>query len=178
MRVFIAIELNDKIKDELVNNLYQLEEISINGSYSRRSNFHLTIAFLGEVDYSGIEKIKTIMDDLSFKKELMNMTKFGSFKTPEGETVFRKIEVSDSLIKYRDKLISKLIGEGFSPDTKPFNPHITLSRKTILKENAFLVKLFYKELTYEANHITLMKSERIDGVLTYTPIYRVYSQEN
>ena len=48
MRLFIAIGLDDPVKDLLCRAQRQLKRQALGGRFSRRENLHLTLAFLGE----------------------------------------------------------------------------------------------------------------------------------
>ena len=48
MRLFIAIGLDDPVKDLLCRAQRQLERQALGGRFSRRENLHLTLAFLGQ----------------------------------------------------------------------------------------------------------------------------------
>jgi len=47
MRLFIAINFNEKIKDRLCEMQGQLKAQTYAGNFSRRENLHLTLVFLG-----------------------------------------------------------------------------------------------------------------------------------
>ena len=49
MRIFIAIEFSNKIKNILHNIQEIVKENSISGKFTDKDNFHLTIRFIGEI---------------------------------------------------------------------------------------------------------------------------------
>ena len=87
----------------------------------------------------------------------------------------------DSIIKqikaknfYIDEMVfEKLKSLGLELEEREFVPHITLARKFKPGENFPFEETgkFLPEKAVFANRISLMKSERIDGVLRYTEIY-------
>ena len=48
MRLFIAINLDDKFRDALVEMQESMRWQGIRGNYTRMENLHLTLAFIGE----------------------------------------------------------------------------------------------------------------------------------
>lgn len=60
MRLFIAIDFEDKIKDFLQQTVLELHTLGIAGNFTRQDNFHLTLNFIGET--REISAIKEIMD--------------------------------------------------------------------------------------------------------------------
>ena len=58
MRLFIAINFNDDIKEELENNIEDLKDEAKRGNFSLIDNLHLTLAFIGELDKRNLQKGK------------------------------------------------------------------------------------------------------------------------
>ena len=50
MRMFIAIQLNDYMKDVLQAMQDYMRSRGVKGNYTKRENLHLTLAFIGEFD--------------------------------------------------------------------------------------------------------------------------------
>jgi 2''-5'' RNA ligase len=61
MRVFIAIEFEQPIKDYLNRIQKQIMSYSTDGNFSRPENFHLTLKFIGEVEPSFLGNITAAM---------------------------------------------------------------------------------------------------------------------
>src|SRR5215470_15888700 len=57
LRLFIAVNFSDEIKNRLLKIQEQLRAQCLKGNFSKYENFHLTLAFLGETPE---EKIKTL----------------------------------------------------------------------------------------------------------------------
>jgi len=73
----------------------------------------------------------------------------------------------------RKQLATNLVESGFIIP-KEFNPHITLARRVITNEHPYEIKPIIEE---RVTVVELIKSERIDGKLTYTSIYCKYAKE-
>jgi 2'-5' RNA ligase len=80
----------------------------------------------------------------------------------------RKGSPLDILKTIRQRIADGLLSEGVNFDNRPFNPHITLGREI---KHASPIIIAKQEILFPVNRISLMKSERIGGVLTYTEIY-------
>ena len=61
---------------------------------------------------------------------------------------------------------------GFEMDGRTYHPHITLGREVITDTEPWTIEPFSETVA----SIELMKSERINGKLTYTAIYERKSQ--
>jgi 2'-5' RNA ligase len=62
LRVYIAIDFEDNIKNYLDKITSCIKNHCFEGSFTKKNNFHLTIRFIGEADDIQIAKIKEIMD--------------------------------------------------------------------------------------------------------------------
>ncbi len=172
MRLFIAIEFNNEIKNKLLESSNIIKHNSYSGNFSRIENFHITLAFLGEVESDNIEGIKNIMDEVNTKPFKLSINNFDCFSRDNESLIYRKVYDNRCSERLNYFLVKRLSESNYPVDKKKFRPHITISRMTKLKEDFNLNDLFLDVINYDVNEISLMKSERIRGVLTYTPIYK------
>lgn len=63
---------------------------------------------------------------------------------------------------------------GLWMDPKPFRPHLTLGRQVRIREDfdAAAWAAGLPALTCRVDRLTLMRSQRLQGQLAYTPLYR------
>ncbi|WP_426348240.1 RNA 2',3'-cyclic phosphodiesterase [Alloiococcus sp. CFN-8] len=176
MRLFIAINFNDNIKKKLQEIIEGLRGESKRGSFSRIENLHLTLAFLGEIEAEKVAYLKSIMDEIDaepFQLQLSHLGVFNRKGSSEG-LYWCGIKHNKILYKVQEKLAAMLKENDFNLDDKPFKPHITLARRCILPKD-FSLESFNRLIVDDSmvvNEISLMKSERINEVLTYTEIYK------
>ena len=163
MRLFIAINFSPKIKAYLMDTMNDLKDNGVLGNYTKIENLHLTLAFIGEVNTA--EPIKRIMDGFSFKKFSIKLKNSGNFR----DILWAGIDDNIHLKKLAYLLQDKLRENGYDIEKRSFKPHITLVRQAdkIIKPSVF-------EASMPVEYISLMKSERINGRLTYTEIHRSY----
>ena len=64
MRTFIAIELEEEVKDHLAEVQAKTQELCRRGNFTPKENFHLTLHFLGEVGEDDIEYTNNSGDEL------------------------------------------------------------------------------------------------------------------
>ncbi len=173
MRLFIAVGLPDSIKEKLYRASVRLKEQSEKGTFSRRGNYHITLAFIGETERS--DDVCRIMDALSFQRFDVETGGAGRFSSREGDIYWAGVGESRPLSQIADRLSNDLRAAGFKIDSRSFKPHITLGRRVVTRRGfdraAFSASL--SPMRFTVSRISLMKSERIDGRLTYTEIYSV-----
>ncbi|SCL96695.1 RNA 2',3'-cyclic phosphodiesterase [Sporanaerobacter sp. PP17-6a] len=175
MRLFIAVNFSEEIKDELFHISDKLKQFSERGSFSLKDNIHLTVIFLGEVENSKIETIKISMDD-----SVKNISSFpiiiediGNFKRNDGLILWLGINDNENLNLIHKNLSKNLSDKGFEMEKRRYSPHLTLGRRVVFKEdfNDLKKALNFPPIKFTLNHIDLMKSERINNRMVYTNIH-------
>lgn len=170
MRLFVAINFNDQSKATIASIQSKLMQYA-KGSYTPPENIHLTLVFLGEISPKKIIFIKQAMNQIIVEQVKIQFSHTGFFKRNEGDIWWIGLQQNDKLIKLQKDLRIALIKQGFNIEERFFKPHITLGRRIRINMPIDKNELFGKPFKTEVNTISLMKSERINGKLTYTEIY-------
>ncbi|MCL2299710.1 MAG: RNA 2',3'-cyclic phosphodiesterase [Firmicutes bacterium] len=165
MRLFIAINFDDKTKARLLQCQESLRQASVDGNFTRPENLHLTLVFLGEAPPGRVPEIQRVMESAPAGPFSLQFEGIGKF----GDTWWVGIRQNPMLTGLYDHLSQGLKAAGFSIESRPFKPHLTLAREVILRPGASLEKS--APFVTQVAAIHLMKSERINGKLTYTSIY-------
>ena len=123
MRLFVAIDLSEEIKDALVSVQDGMREKRIKGNYSKRENFHITLAFIGE--YGNVDKVTDALGTVSSEPFEISLDGLGSF----GSVWWAGLSDSDALKALSRRVRRALSEAGIPFDRKKFSPHITLIRQ-------------------------------------------------
>jgi 2'-5' RNA ligase len=166
MRLFVAIDLNEDVRTRIAALRDALRARSSRGKFARKENIHLTMAFIGECDAERTERIKDAMDSLQFGKFPMTVDRMGRFRRDGGDVWWLGISGNEELQSMRRDLVKALANTGIGVDER-YDPHITIGREVHTDERPHAVDGF----TTTVDSMDLMRSERIDGVLTYTSIH-------
>ncbi|MGI5935349.1 MAG: RNA 2',3'-cyclic phosphodiesterase [Oscillospiraceae bacterium] len=167
MRLFIAINFNTETRSRLLSLRDELRARLERGRFSAPENLHLTLAFLGECDAKQTATVKAAMDAVSFRPLLLSVGCVGRFKRDGGDVWWAGVSESKPLSDLQRGLTDKLIASGFTLEKRKYSPHITLGREVVTDTSPWVFEAFGETV----GKIELMKSEQIDGKLTYTPIY-------
>jgi 2'-5' RNA ligase len=178
MRLFIAVNFNDEIKNRLLEIQDRLRAQCLRGNFTRSENFHLTLAFLGETSEERLNVLFRILEEINkppyeatppfeisfnrtgcFTHSRKELWWIGAERNSAGHSLLEAIHA---------RLLDRLSEEGFSVDKRPFNAHITLGREI---KHSQAITLDCPEIKISVDRISLMKSEHIRGVLTYTEIF-------
>ncbi len=162
MRLFIAINFSDNILKLLLGVMDELKTKAVSGNYTKPENLHLTLAFIGET--GRVSDIKRCIDSININPFSLSVGGFGRF----GNILWVGVNKNAELSALAKDLQKALIENGFKLDTREFKPHITLVREAV-SDSPVRLDLPTAEMTVD--RVSLMKSERINGRLTYTEVY-------
>ena len=165
MRLFIAINFHDEVKAQLLQAQMALRRTTASGSFTRPENLHLTLVFLGETPPWRVGEIRRVMDATPAEPLTLRFDGMGKF----GDTWWVGMQNNPALTGLYNHLAQGLKAAGFPVESRQFKPHLTLAREIHLLEGAAVAQT--EGFLAEARVIHLMKSERINGKLTYTSIY-------
>ena len=169
MRLFIAINFPDEVKATVAAIRDGLKAKALRGNFSFDANLHLTLIFLGECDSQQLKAVKAVMGDFLFPKFTLMLDKVGYFKRDGGHTWWIGLKESKPLSDLQADLSERLKQKGFMLENRSFAPHITIGREVKMKLG--YVQSEVQQVDFNVTSIELMKSERINGKLTYTPVY-------
>lgn len=160
MRVFIGIKIDDKVKKKINNYFNLYYENKVRGNYTKLSNLHMTIVFIGEVDDNKIPLIKKIIKEVNYKINEIHLTKTAKLK----DILVCEAERNKEIFDIYHELNKKLQANGFNVEDKELYPHITFIRKV---ENGD--KFVGQEINLYScfSHITLFESKRTNNDLVY-----------
>ena len=162
MRLFIAIELGDRLKDELCMIQKRIQLQGMKGNFTTRENMHLTLAFIGE--YSDPEHVSDVLDDVMLEPMRIALDGFGCFR----DLYWIGVKEDKGLTENVKRLRKALSDNGIPFDRKKFVPHITLARNIEYDKDLPTDCPFPAAMDVE--YISLMRSDRGKSGMIYTPI--------
>ncbi len=156
MRAFLAIEVSDEARKELLKIQKQLPEFK--GNSVSKENLHLTLKFFGEISEKDLLNINDSLQKLSFERFEGSLGITGIFNNEKFiRVVWVSVEPSEK-VKKLNKEINKILN---SKDEQ-FESHITLARIKFIKDkNEFIKKLKeikIKPIKFQIEKIVLKKS--------------------
>ena len=124
-RLFIALDLPDSMKDQLVSLCYGIP----NARWSKRDQFHLTLKFIGDVEGHISEDIAQALSEIRFSPFEIRLSGLGHFPPKQDPKIlWAGVEADEKLENLQRKIERKLMETGIEPDRRNFHPHITLAK--------------------------------------------------
>ncbi len=172
IRTFIALELNGALQHHLSEMIRQMASALPDLRWVDPLSIHLTLAFLGALtDERLVEAMQATevaaQSIPTFDYRLAHMGVFSSQRYPRVIWVGIE-EPSGTLLRLHRVLNRELEQRGFAVDTRPFSPHLTLSRvkAPLSPEEVQTLQCFIEDRrkfaaspSYHVSQINVMKSE-------------------
>lgn len=132
MRTFIAIELAEPVRETLARIQSHLKYAGADVKWVDKDNIHLTLKFLGEIDETKCEKVKSALDEIAkdFRPFELSLKDIGAFPNIEFPRVIwvgldKGAKESTEIAEKIDAALSKI---RFQEETRPFAAHLTIGR--------------------------------------------------
>ena len=175
IRSFIAVDMDEaSVIGKLVEAQRALRDLGADLKLVEPENIHATVRFLGEVPAATIELVKEDMNSVKFAPFDAEFVGLGAFPN------LRRINVvwvgmrkgHEELNGIFEQLEPRLRRIGFAPDSKGFNPHVTIARVKSGRAREELAKLVdeLRDAPFGVIHVEELRLKR--SVLTPKgPIY-------
>ena len=102
----------------------------------------------------------------------LTFDQIGSFHRDGGDIWWIGLAQNPALLRLQQELCGNLIAEGFRLEERRFSPHITLARRVRLQQEVDRGAILGAPFDTSVDTVSLMRSERLSGVLTYTDSVR------
>ncbi|MDI9475333.1 MAG: RNA 2',3'-cyclic phosphodiesterase [Natronincolaceae bacterium] len=173
MRLFIAINFEEKLKNSIQNIIQDIRKHSQKGRFVKNEHMHLTLEFLGEIPAGEVGLIEEAMEQISCTVFTLELSEIGCFKRRGGDIYWIGLKKNQSLFRMQRELHNLLLEKGFELESRKYNPHLTIGRKVVVDSDfapdKYIAQL--RGLNITVDKIDLMKSEHIDGKLKHTVIF-------
>ena len=178
-RIFVAINLPEKIKGNLVNYQRKWPELPIR--WTKKDNLHITLFFIGHVKDEEIPGICNIVEEIAGKNTSfsinLNKIVYAPPKKIPPRMVWVSGEKSEGLTKLQQGLENSLLAspvkKNIEQEKRLYSPHITLGRirtwefrRLEIEERPVIEEDI--SLNFEVNSIEIMESQLKKGGAEYT----------
>ncbi len=176
MRAFIALPLDEAVRDALCRCRDVLRQRAGAGRMVRRENLHLTLAFLGEISPEQVGAAAGAMASAAGAPFALRLAGLGRFPGRAGDTWWVGLEESAPLRALERRLRRNLTAAGFVLEKRNFSPHLTLGRG--LRLDLAPGEISAPPLLQQVREMVLFSSALSDGRRVYTPLARTALQEH
>lgn len=164
MRLFIAIQLNEEMRNLLGDIQDSYRRMAVRGNYTPAENLHLTLAFIGE--YDDPDKVREALESVSFQPFRISLDRTGCFDDLHWAGIADSPQL-DNLVK---QIRHALANAGIPFDKKRFRAHITFLRRATFSRGAKTPFPGIEPANMLVEEIALMCSTRGKHGMIYTKI--------
>ncbi|QQG39158.1 MAG: RNA 2',3'-cyclic phosphodiesterase [Candidatus Woesearchaeota archaeon] len=176
IRLFIAIDLPKEIKsylkvtqDEIIK---KIDTRKTKIKWVAPKNIHQTLKFIGYIDETRLDDIKSKLKNIKFNNFKANLEKLSAFPTGNNiKVIFLEFKAPE-IFTLKDKIDKEL--EGYGKEDDLFASHLTLGRLKSSQEKDKLSKILQEikieKKQFAINEITLFQSKLTKEGPIYTKI--------
>lgn len=189
MRLFIGLPFPVELASAISRHA---RTISLpNVRWTAPESLHLTLVFLGEVPEQTLTSIKLELGDLTAAPFPVRLTNLNTF--PRSGTLMAEVEPTPRLLNLQQQIANRMARCGFSPEDRPYHPHLTLGRfhgslrltasqrrlPASLQHNfaADTVNLYRSTLTHAGSHYEILSRKRFNAIYRPLPIESLHAQK-
>lgn len=182
LRLFFAVELNAELRQALSRLIDELKQ-ELWGHRVRwvhPENLHVTLRFLGATDPEKISDLVKYAHNAikmiePFPLQLHHIRFFPSPTAPRA--IAADIIPTSELFELANALEEVAANLGFTPETKPYLPHLTLGRITHHHTPNLREELILNTNPMMVNEIVLFNSSKTEYSQSYTPLEYISLQK-
>lgn len=175
MRLFIAVDLEEAVKDSLVDVQQQAKWFAAKGSFSKRDHFHLTLRFIGETSEENLPLIhraaeEAVQGAVPFQ---LTLNQLGHFQKKKQHVLWVGVEENSLLTDLQANVEVQLENWIQLPrENRTYTPHITLGRNIRFKEDWETLQkaVSVPTMSVDVSKVTLFHSTQVNGRLRYIPL--------
>ena len=171
MRLFIATELPEPMLDALAETSAALRA-QVRGRYVGTDSFHVTLAFLGNVENWRVNDIADLLESACAPHDAFetSLGELGNFGRANKATLWQGFTDRSAFAALAKSVRSELARLDFNFDGKGFIPHVTLMRNADLREGVLPMPCVARGTI---STVTLFASDLSGDRPVYTPLSRV-----
>lgn len=130
-RTFICIPITDRIRASLVAIQNHVRQVAPRLTLTHAEDAHVTLAFLGESTAARTSLVCEGMDRICagyspFLLPVGGGGYFGPHHSPK--VIWAGVRPPEEMLRLRQALVQMVEQSGFTLETRPFNPHLTIAR--------------------------------------------------
>jgi 2'-5' RNA ligase len=179
MRLFVAIDLPDSVKQQLEEIVTELSTCRADVRWVRSDSMHLTLKFLGNVAPQELVEIDRVLSRIVATTQptqgrLRNVGSFPHLRRPR--VLWIGVETDNGMLSsLQTDLDAALAKIGFSKENRRFRPHITLgrirgNRRLSALREAVEKQSGHKAGSFKIEHLTLFESRQRRDSTRYTAL--------
>ncbi len=129
MRLFIALDLDDSIRERIARFMEGVEGFASDARWVKPESLHVTLKFIGEQPEGAVDRMKQVLAMIRAGAMEIHFRGYGFFPTAKSARVFWiGMEAGPELASLAAIIDEKTVALGIPKEVRDFSPHLTLAR--------------------------------------------------
>lgn len=129
MRLFVALDIPEEIRQRIVRFVEGLQRYSPDASWVKPASYHVTLKFIGERSPEETERLKSALANIKAAPITISFRGFGFFPNVNSPRVFwAGMENDEALPRLAVAVDEACSGLGIPREEHEYRPHLTLAR--------------------------------------------------
>jgi 2'-5' RNA ligase len=130
MRLFIALDIDEEIRQRIRTFLYGVRGFAADARWVKPESLHVTLKFIGEQPDESVDAIEEALAHVSGLPFELNFRGYGFFPTPKSARVFWiGIQSGPQLSALASAIDNATATLNIPREERAFSPHLTLARR-------------------------------------------------
>lgn len=175
---FFAVRLPDSVKQIIHDQMMKTTSTFRFKRWVHREDYHITLAFLGSVGEEQLSSViqlvgESLKEGAGFQLQIKSLDIFGNKQSPR--IFWAGVSKERRLYDLQKTVYRQCIEAGFTLESRPYHPHITLARKWAAEDKFTSVLLeqynpfLENPLSFQVNEVVLYKTNP-DQEPKYEPV--------
>jgi RNA 2',3'-cyclic 3'-phosphodiesterase len=131
MRLFIALDLDDSIREKIIRFMDGIRGFAPDARWVRPESLHVTLKFIGQWPDERLAELRDSLHSIHTDAFEVGFGEYGFFPTAKAPRVFWiGIHSGPQLASLATAIDTRLSSLGIAPEEHEFSPHLTLARRT------------------------------------------------
>ena len=173
LRLFVAIDVSDEVRRAIADAIVPLRDGFPHARWVPEENWHVTVKFLGRTYPRLVGWVHECVEEVVSTLEPFDtgVTELGSFPSPRrARVLWAGLDDGDGRMADIALALDAALSEGFKPETRPFQPHLTVARSdpALRLPEAFATAI--EPVAFEVDRVTLFRSHVRRPAAWYEPL--------
>jgi 2'-5' RNA ligase len=131
MRLFIALDITDAIRDRISLFLAGVSGFAPDARWAKPESLHVTLKFIGEQPEPAVDQIKQTLSTIQSPAAEIQFRSYGFFPTAKSPRVFWiGLQATPQLAALAAQIDNKMASLGIPKEDRAFSAHLTLARSS------------------------------------------------
>ena len=173
LRLFVAIEVSEEVRRAVSDAIVPWRDEFPQARWVPEENWHVTVKFLGRTYPRLVGWVHECVEEVVSTLEPFDtgVTELGSFPSPRrARVVWVGLEDGDGRMADIALALDAALSEGFRPEARPFQPHLTVARSDPALRLPEGFPTAIEPVAFEVGHVTLFRSHVRRPAPWYEPL--------